>query len=134
MSIIRDFVKYFITGAGYGSITYLSILGFLMGGGMVSTREVITVFLISGLIGLITLVFKTDIPLMPAFCIHLVSTFILFLLMMWLNSWSVDYLTVGIFLIVYIVIWFICLLEQNRTLWRINAQLKKKRSSDYKKL
>ena len=98
---------------GYGSITYLAIIAFLTHNMTVSTTSVITVFIISGLIGELSFVFQTELQYSIALVIHLIGTFILYSVMMLINHWPLNWQTIVIFIIVYIAIWlFISLLVE----------------------
>lgn len=120
-------IRYFIRGMGYGSITYLAIIAFLTPNMTVSTTSVITVFIISGLIGELSFLFQTELPYSIALVIHLIGTFILYSIMMLINHWPLDWQTIIIFLIVYIVIWIFIRLVEEQHINRINQQLRKRR-------
>lgn len=120
-------IRYFIRGMGYGSITYLAIIAFLTHNMTVSTTSVITVFIISGLIGELSFVFQTELPYSIALVIHLIGTFILYSVMMLINHWQLDWQTIIIFLIVYIAIWIFIRLVEEQHINRINQQLRKRR-------
>lgn len=120
-------IRYFIRGMGYGSITYLAIIAFLTPNMTVSTTSVITVFIISGLIGELSFVFQTELPYSIALVIHLIGTFILYSIMMLINHWPLDWQTIIIFLIVYIAIWIFIRLVEEQHINRINQQLRKRR-------
>lgn len=120
-------IRYFIRGMGYGSITYLAIIAFLTPNMTVSTTSVITVFIISGLIGELSFLFQTELPYSIALVIHLIGTFILYSVMMLINHWQLDWQTIIIFLIVYIAIWIFIRLVEEQHINRINQQLRKRR-------
>lgn len=120
-------IRYFIRGMGYGSITYLAIIAFLTPNTIISTTSVITVFIVSGLIGELSFLFQTELPYSIALVIHLIGTFILYSGMMLINHWPFDWQTIIIFIIVYLFIWlFICLIEEQH-INRINQQIKNRR-------
>ncbi|MRI04197.1 DUF3021 family protein [Lactobacillus reuteri] len=120
-------IRYFIRGMGYGSITYLAIIAFLTPNMTVSTTSVITVFIISGLIGELSFLFQTELPYSIALVIHLIGTFILYSAIMLINHWQLDWQTIIIFLIVYIAIWIFIRLVEEQHINRINQQLRKRR-------
>ncbi len=97
-------IRYFIRGMGYGSITYLAIIAFLTHNMTVSTTSVITVFIISGLIGELS--------------------FILYSVMMLINHWPLNWQTIVIFIIVYIAIWLFIRLLEEQHINRINKQIR----------
>ena len=120
-------IRYFIRGMGYGSITYLAIIAFLTPNMTVSTTSVITVFIISGLIGELSFLFQTELPYSIALVIHLIGTFILYSAIMLINHWQLDWQTIIIFLIVYIAIWIFIRLVEEQHINRINKQIRKRR-------
>ncbi|NDO57639.1 DUF3021 domain-containing protein [Lactobacillus reuteri] len=119
-------ICYFIRGTGYGSITYLAIIAFLTPNMTVSTTSVITVFIISGLIGELSFVFQTELPYSIALVIHLIGTFILYSVMMLINHWPLNWQTIIIFIIVYIAIWLFIRLLEEQHINRINKQIRNK--------
>lgn len=125
MSRIHTWLRYFVTGVGYGAITYLIVTTFLYVGMVPTKKEVISVFIVSGLIGLLTIIFESDLAILPSLVLHLLGTFLLFLLMVWINHWTITWLTFLIFLVVYLIIWLICIMEQRKSINKINSQLKK---------
>lgn len=119
-------VDYFFTGMGFGAICYVCILTFFNPGVAPTIKETISVLGISGVIGLLSMIFKTDLPMTVEFTIHLIITFILFLLMAVINNWEVSLRSVLLFVFTYVIIWLICLLEQKKTVNRINDRIKKR--------
>ena len=117
-------IRYFIRGMGYGSITYLAIIAFLTHNMTVSTTSVITVFIISGLIGELSFVFQTELQYSIALVIHLIGTFILYSVMMLINHWPLNWQTIVIFIIVYIAIWLFIRLLEEQHINRINKQIR----------
>ena len=117
-------IRYFIRGMGYGSITYLAIIAFLTHNMTVSTTSVITVFIISGLIGELSFVFQTELTYSIALVIHLIGTFILYSVMMLINHWPLNWQTIVIFIIVYIAIWLFIRLLEEQHINRINKQIR----------
>ena len=126
MKIWRKILDYFVTGIGFGAITYLLILGMLsdsVGDVDVPLKSVLIVFICSGLIGELSFLFQTDLSYLLALGLHLVGTFILFSIMMILNHWIINWQTL---MISYIVIWIIIRLTQERDIRKINQQIKKR--------
>ena len=117
-------IRYFIHGMGYGSITSLAIIAFLTHNMTVSTTSVITVFIISGLIGELSFVFQTELPYSIALVIHLIGTFILYSVMMLINHWPLNWQTIIIFIIAYIAIWLFIRLLEEQHINRINKQIR----------
>ena len=129
MKIWRKTLDYFVTGIGFGAITYLSILGMVsnsVGDVGVPLKSVLIVFICSGLIGELSFLFQTDLSYLVALGLHLIGTFCLFSIMMALNHWIINWETLLLFVLAYIVIWIIIRLTQERDIKRINQQIKKR--------
>lgn len=129
MKIWRKILDYFVTGIGFGAIMYLLILGMLsdsVGDVDVPLKSVLIIFICSGLIGELSFLFQTDLSYLLALGLHLVGTFILFSIMMILNHWIINWQTLMIFILSYIVIWIIIRLTQERDIRKINQQIKKR--------
>ncbi|KRK28926.1 hypothetical protein FC29_GL001120 [Lactobacillus acidophilus DSM 20079 = JCM 1132 = NBRC 13951 = CIP 76.13] len=89
-------------------------------------KSTVSVLGISGVIGFLAMIFKTDLPIGGAIAIHFIGTFILFWVMCGINQWQINVSSILLFLFIYIVIWIICLLEQKKTIDRINVRIKKR--------
>ena len=75
MKIWRKILDYFVTGIGFGAITYLLILGMLsdsVGDVDVPLKSVLIVFICSGLIGELSFLFQTDLSYLLALGLNLV--------------------------------------------------------------
>ena len=105
-------IDYFFTGMGFGAICYVCIMTFLYPGVGLTVKETVSVLGISGIIGFLSMIFKTDLPMSAAFAIHFIGTFILFMLMATINHWVINISSIVMFILIYVVIWLICLLEQ----------------------
>ena len=124
---LSNFINYFFTGVGFGATTYLIIITFASPS--VPTRlGVISVFIISGLIGILSMIFAMDVPPAIAFSVHIIGTFLLVLLMSWINKWPINFWLIGVFILVYIIIWIIVILSQVHTVNKINSRIKKRNS------
>ncbi len=125
MRKLSNFINYFFTGVGFGAATYLIILTFAFPD--VPTRlGVISVFIISGLIGILSMIFAMDVQPAIAFSVHIIGTFLLVLLMSWINKWPINFWLIGVFILAYIVIWLIVILSQVQTVKEINSSIKKR--------
>lgn len=120
------FLDYFFTGMGFGSICYLCVLTFANPGVPPTAKGVVSIFILSGLIGILSMVFKTDLPLLLAIIIHFIGSLILFLIMNFINNWLISWDSIFIFILVYIIIWLIILLEQRKTVNKLNAKIKQR--------
>lgn len=127
MKLFSKYLNYFFTGIGFGAIAYLMILTFVEEGTAPTSMELWSIFLISGLIGLSTLIFELDIPFLIAVLAHLAVTFILVAILILLNNWPITSWTLLIFAITYLLIWLVVLLGQGRLAEKIGSRFKKKK-------
>ena len=125
---LSNFINYFFTGVGFGAATYLIILTFAFPGVPATPLGVISVFIISGLIGILSMIFAADISPTIAFSFQIIGTFFIVLLMYWINKWSITFWSIGVFILVYIIIWLIVILSQVHTVNKINSRIKKRNS------
>ena len=119
-------LNYFFTGMGFGAICYVCVLTFFNPGVPPTIKSTVSVLGISGVIGFLAMIFKTDLPIGGAIAIHFIGTFILFWVMCGINQWQINVSSILLFLFMYIVIWIICLIEQKKTIDRINVRIKKR--------
>ncbi|MGQ5709465.1 DUF3021 family protein [Lactobacillus sp. PSON] len=131
MKVLQRSIRNFVTGMGFGAIIYLLILGFAYNNVNISVSKcsVLSVLIISGLIGELTWLFKLDIPFLLAMVIHAVATVSLYILMMIINHWYINMITIMIFVLSYIVIWVIEEIIRIREVNHINIQIKKRRKN-----
>lgn len=129
MKVLQKNIKNFVTGMGFGAIIYLLVLGFAYNNVniSVSKHSVLSVLIISGLIGELTWIFKLDISFLLALFIHAIATISLYILMMAMNHWYINGTTIVIFFLSYIIIWVIEEVIRIEKVNRINLQIKKRR-------
>ena len=129
MKILQKSISNFVTGMGFGAIIYLLILGFAYNNVNISVSKysVLSVLIISGLIGELTWIFKLDISFLLVIVIHAVATIGLYVLMMVMNHWYINVTTFIIFIAAYIIIWVIEEVIHIKEVNRINLQIKKRR-------
>ena len=60
-------IDYFFTGMGFGAICYVCIMTFLYPGVGLTVKETVSVLGISGIIGFLSMIFKTDLPMSKVF-------------------------------------------------------------------
>ena len=125
---LNNFINYFFTGVGFGAATYLIILTFAFPGVPATRLGVISVFIISGLIGILSMIFAAEVSPTIAFSVHIIGTFLLVLLMYWINKWSITFWSIGVFILAYIIIWLIVILSQVHMVNKINSRIKKRNS------
>lgn len=82
------------------------------------------------LIGELSFLFYTNLSYLVALLLHLIGTFTLFSIMMLFNHWLIDWQTLGIFIFVYIIIWIVIRLTQEKDIQKINRQIKKRNGKD----
>lgn len=126
--ILRQAVKRFITGIGFGSIVYLLVLAFIPQEINVSLLTVLGVFLFSGLMGEGSFLMDTDLPFLITLGLHFILMFILFLMMLLVCHLPIATWTIVLFLVTYIIIWLVILMLQEQQVRRINYRLKKRQS------
>lgn len=129
MKKFGKYLDYFVTGMGFGAISYLCILTFIYPGTAPTSKGVISVFIISGLIGILSMIFRTDLPITIAIIIHLIGTFIAFAVMALINHWNIGIASICLFLLIYLIIWLILIGEQKRTINQLNTRIKAKKQS-----
>lgn len=70
MKWFSKFLDYFFTGMGFGAICYLCILTFFYPGVAPTVKETVSVLILSGAIGFISMIFRTDLSMSVALGIH----------------------------------------------------------------
>jgi len=134
MAYILKIVKYFAVGILLGSFSFLLII--LFGGEMmVDAKGVLSLFLFSGLIGIVSMIFEADWFNFPIrLLIHLLITIVIVGMMMYFAGWwnqvvaghVVSFLiTTGV---VYIGVWIMLYLADVINTKKMNAVLQKRRS------
>lgn len=130
MRKFSTYFQYFFTGMGLGAITYLCILTFFYRAAAPTVIGTTSVLILSGFIGLLSMVMRTDLPFTISLAIHLVGTFFIFWLMVLINHWGLNWWNIFLFFLIYVIIWLICLLEQRTAVHRINDAIRKKRAQN----
>lgn len=77
------------------------------------------------------MIMHTDLPLSVSLLIHLIGTFLIFWLMVSINQWGFNWWSILLFIVIYVVIWLICILEQRKAIGRINAAIRNKQSHNH---
>lgn len=125
-------ITYFITGMGIGQIFYLLIL-FLQGRPEQTFDNILSVSLLSGLMGLAGLVYSWE-KLAPLYqrTVHLILIFGLVVSMMTINGWfeRVDFLSFAIeFSVIYLLINLGIIWHERSLVQKINKKIKDNRSN-----
>ena len=128
---IRKIVIYAIVGVGFGGVVY--VLSLLSGGVQTQTvSQIVNVVQISGLIGLVTMIYELESPpLLWQILLHFIAVYGLIFLMNKLN-YLVNPLSVNFFagfVMTYLVIWFVVYLTFFRRVSRINRKLQENREN-----
>lgn len=134
MSIVnvnfRTVVWYFLIGIGFGSLSFVATL-WLEGAPSQTVAQITNVVWISGLIGLISMIFELE---RPAFfwrlVVHFFLVYGLVCLMNNLNHyyWPIFSLELlGNFLLTYLIVWGVVYFFLTQRLGRINRKLAEKR-------
>ncbi|MFC6323006.1 DUF3021 domain-containing protein [Companilactobacillus baiquanensis] len=134
MTKIIKAVKYFVIGVLLGSFSFLLILLF-SDGMLVESKSVLSLFLFSGLIGLVSMIFKTEWFNFPIrLLIHLLVTIVIVCLMMYFAGWwnliVVEHIpSFGItFALIYIVVWIMLYLADVTNTKKINDVIQKRKA------
>lgn len=130
MKLFGKCLLYSCIGIGIGAICYLSILTFAYPGAAPTVGGLISVFVISALIGLLSMIFRTDLPFTYAIGIHLVGTFLLCAIMNLINKWPISLWTIFIFVLVYLIVWLIVILTQGNKIHKLNMKIKQRNGQE----
>ncbi|WP_125762587.1 DUF3021 domain-containing protein [Levilactobacillus mulengensis] len=122
-------LKYVIRGVGYGAVAYLVLIAFHVAPTNVSPKNVVSLFLASGAIGILSMIFDSDHEEMSwplSLGIHFVGTAALILGLMLYNNWSIGVSFWIEFVLIYVAIWAIVMLDQRFRVSQINQALKQR--------
>lgn len=122
---MRLLFKRFCIGAGYGAVTYLIVLTLQFQQSMPTVINTASVLIISGLIGIASLVFEFDIGYLTALLLHFVITCGLISLMVWINRWDFNLITLMMTIAIYLIVWGFMRLNQVNDISQINQKLRK---------
>lgn len=122
-----------ITGIGMGSFMYLLALAAGFQESMPSPKNIVSIWVMSGLIGILTLLFATDrLSFLTALLLHIVGVTLLVLAMAIFNGWSSWVASpafwselVGI----YAAVWAVERVQQYLSVTRINQALAARRNA-----
>ncbi|MBJ7540718.1 MULTISPECIES: DUF3021 domain-containing protein [Streptococcus] len=130
MRYLKRGVAYFLIGIGFGSLIYLFYL-WQCHVEVQTVQQITYVVFISGLIGLVSMIFEIEaIPMIWEIIIHFC---LVYSLNSWLNIllgitksfiWSWQFL--GEFVLTYLIIWFVIYISFNNRVKNINQKLKEK--------
>ncbi|MCD7134406.1 DUF3021 domain-containing protein [Limosilactobacillus rudii] len=120
-------INRFLKGLVIGATTYLVFITFHFQNTLPTVFNTVSVMIISGLIGIATVVFKTDINYFLAILIHFLTTSVLVGIMMFLNHWQIGWQSVLLVVLTYVIVWIIMRLQQLQDVRKINARLNQRK-------
>lgn len=128
---LRKMIIYYLIGVGFGGLIYIVSL-WSVSASQQTVGQITNVVLLSGLIGLISMIFESDsLPFTVQLVIHFVLVYAVILLMNWLGSNDVlwNWLFFGNFILTYLVVWAVVYYTFYRRVSNINRKLAGKKRS-----
>lgn len=125
--MMKIMINRFLKGLVIGATTYLVFITFHFQNTLPTVFNTVSVMIISGLIGIATVVFKTDINYFLAILIHFLTTSVLVGIMMFLNHWQIGWQSVLLVVLTYVIVWIIMRLQQLQDVRKINARLNQRK-------
>lgn len=122
-------LRYVLSGMGYGAVAYLLLIAFHVAPANVSPKIVVSLLLASGAIGVLSIIFDSEheeVAWPLAFGIHLVGTATLISLLMVANDWSIGLAFWVDFVLIYVVVWVVVMLNQHLRVSQINQALRQR--------
>ena len=128
---MKKIVVSMLAGLRTGSLVYLLVLAFRIQESQVTTANIISILLISALIGLFTLLFEVEnFSYLLQLTIHFFLTLIVVCVMMIYNGWAFNLVRAEFwldFIVIYILIWLFVRLDIYLKTKKINESLVKLR-------
>ena len=124
---MKRILRRFLKGLAIGSTTYLVFLTIHFRPMLPTAFNTISVMVISGLIGVATFIFQTDLNYFVALIVHFIITVLLVAIMIVVNHWGITLQSLWLIVIAYVVIWIVLRLQQERDVREINAKLNKRK-------
>ncbi len=125
----KDLLNSFLIGVGFGATVYLLFIAFGVEP-KATTLNVLSVLVISGLIGILSLIFDVvEWPYLVTLFVHFLGTFSLVMLMIWINEWPIWQSFISFFLNfvgIYLIIWFIVKLKLSVSVNSVNQRLRER--------
>ncbi|KRK34516.1 DUF3021 domain-containing protein [Loigolactobacillus bifermentans] len=127
--MMQKLLRYTIRGIGYGSFAYLLTLLLFHIQIRPTVASTLSVWLISAGIGWLSFLFESDrLPFWLIILLHCLGTLGLITLMMLYNGWSCDLRYLGIFAVIYAIVWVVVRLNQHLKVTEINQALAHRRA------
>jgi len=121
---MKSLLRVMIGGSGYGAVAYLVALALRLQPNLPTAGNIISVLLMSALIGGLTLIFNSESLAYPvALLIHVLGTLALVTGTMWLNNWGVTWSFLGTFVVAYLLLWGAVRFNQFLRIEKINRVL-----------
>lgn len=128
MSMLKESLHNTITGIGFGSFAYLLVLLFKVQATMPTTANILSVLAMSVGIGLVALIFDTDVlPWGVEVAIHFVATLLLVIATMIYNGWLLMPSFWLVFVLIYAFYWAVVRVQQYLRIEKINAAIARRR-------
>lgn len=128
---MKKIVVSMLEGLRTGSLVYLLVLAFRIQESQVTTANIISILLMSALIGLFTLLFEVEnFSYLLQLTIHFFLTLIVVCVMMTYNGWAFNLVRAEFwldFIVIYILIWLFVRLDIYLKTKKINESLVKLR-------
>lgn len=128
---MKKIVVSMLEGLRTGSLVYLLVLAFRIQESQVTTANIISILLMSALIGLFTLLFEVEnFSYLLQLTIHFFLTLIVVCVMMIYNGWAFNLVRAEFwldFIVIYILIWLFARLDIYLKTKKINESLVKLR-------
>lgn len=130
---MKKIVVSMLEGLRTGSLVYLLVLAFRIQESQVTTANIISILLMSALIGLFTLLFEVEnFSYLLQLTIHFFLTLIVVCVMMIYNGWDFNLVRAEFwldFIVIYILIWLFVRLDIYLKTKKINESLVKLRKN-----
>ena len=128
---MKKIVVSMLEGLRTGSLAYLFVLAFRIQESQVTTANIISILIMSALIGLFTLLFEVEnFSYLLQLTIHFFLTLIVVFVMMFFNGWAFNLVRAEFwldFIVIYILIWLFVRLDIYLKTKKINESLVKLR-------
>ena len=128
---MKKIVVSMLEGLRTGSLVYLLVLAFRIQESQATTANIISILIMSALIGLFTLLFEVEnFSYLLQLTIHFFLTLIVFCVMMIYNGWDFNLVRAEFwldFIVIYILIWLFVRLDIYLKTKKINESLVKLR-------
>ncbi|MGM9892646.1 DUF3021 domain-containing protein [Limosilactobacillus sp.] len=124
---MQKLFRRFCTGIGFAATTYLVMLTLQFQRTMPTMRNTTSVLIVGGLIGLLSLIFDTDLSYLAALLTHFILTVILASIMIAINHWHLNLASFLMIVLIYVIIWGITRINQDHDVRQINQKLRNRK-------